>query len=57
MSYNGQLNFGLTADYDALADVESLAGELHGAIAELADVAGVAHSNGSGSRRATVPTT
>ncbi len=25
MSYNGQLNFGLTADYDALADVETLA--------------------------------
>ena len=28
MSYNGQLNFGLTADYDALADVEALADEL-----------------------------
>ena len=28
MSYNGQLNFGLNADYDALADVETLAEEL-----------------------------
>ena len=28
MSYDGQLNFGLNADYDALADVELLADEL-----------------------------
>ena len=28
MSYNGQLNFGLVADYDALADLEALADEL-----------------------------
>jgi diacylglycerol O-acyltransferase / wax synthase len=36
MSYNGQLNFGLTADYDALADVETLADEVRSSIAELA---------------------
>ena len=36
MSYNGQLNFGLTADYDALADVETLADELRSSIEELA---------------------
>jgi WS/DGAT/MGAT family acyltransferase len=35
MSYNGQLNFGLTADYDALADVEALADELRSSIEEL----------------------
>src|SRR5437588_75826 len=35
MSYNGQLNFGLTADYDALADVAMLAEELRSSIAEL----------------------
>ncbi len=35
VSYNGQLNFGLTADYDALADLETLAEELRGAIAAL----------------------
>jgi diacylglycerol O-acyltransferase / wax synthase len=36
LSYNGQLNFGLVADYDALADVEVLADELRSAIDELA---------------------
>jgi WS/DGAT/MGAT family acyltransferase len=40
MSYNGQLNFGLTADYDALADVEVLAHELRASIEELAAAAG-----------------
>jgi WS/DGAT/MGAT family acyltransferase len=39
MSYNGQLNFGLTADYDALPDVETLADGLRSAIAELAEAA------------------
>ena len=40
MSYNGQLNFGLTADYDALADVETLADELRSSIDELLAAAG-----------------
>ena len=40
MSYNGQLNFGLNADYDALADVERLAQDLTDAIAELLRAAG-----------------
>jgi hypothetical protein len=40
LSYNGQLNFGLVADYDALADVETLADELRESIAELAQAAG-----------------
>jgi diacylglycerol O-acyltransferase / wax synthase len=39
MSYNGQLNFGLTADYDALPDVEVLADEVRSAIEELVDAA------------------
>jgi WS/DGAT/MGAT family acyltransferase len=46
MSYNGQLNFGLTADRDALADVEFLADELRGAIAELAQAADVGRPAG-----------
>jgi WS/DGAT/MGAT family acyltransferase len=46
MSYNGQLNFGLTADYDALSDLEALADELRGAIEELADAAGVGEITG-----------
>jgi diacylglycerol O-acyltransferase / wax synthase len=56
MSYNGQLNFGLTADYDALSDVSALAEQLGDAIAELAEAAGVPASNGSGPRHATVKT-
>ena len=39
MSYNGQLNFGLAADYDALADIDVLADELRASIAELSDAA------------------
>jgi WS/DGAT/MGAT family acyltransferase len=39
MSYHGQLNFGLTADYDALADVDVLAEELRSAIEELSAAA------------------
>ena len=40
MSYNGQLNFGLNADYDAMADLEALAEELRASIDELVAVAG-----------------
>ncbi len=40
MSYNGQLNFGLLADYDGLSDVEVLAEELRLTIDELAAAAG-----------------
>jgi diacylglycerol O-acyltransferase len=39
MSYNGQLNFGLVSDFDALEDLETLAEELQSAIAELAAAA------------------
>jgi diacylglycerol O-acyltransferase / wax synthase len=42
MSYNGQLNFGLNADYDALPDLEALADELRSSIAELVAAAGEA---------------
>ena len=34
-SYNGQLNFGLVGDYDAMADLESFALDLDGALAEI----------------------
>jgi diacylglycerol O-acyltransferase / wax synthase len=40
LSYNGQLNFGLVADFDALADVETLADELRASIEELGSAAG-----------------
>jgi diacylglycerol O-acyltransferase len=41
MSYNGQLNFGLTADFDALRDVEVVAEEIESCIEELAAAASV----------------
>jgi diacylglycerol O-acyltransferase / wax synthase len=42
MSYYGQLNFGLNADYDALPDLEALAEELGASIDELVAAAGEA---------------
>jgi len=41
MSYNGALDFGLNADYDALGDVEALADELRASIEEIVAAAGV----------------
>jgi diacylglycerol O-acyltransferase len=41
MSYDGQLNFGLTADFDALRDVEVVAEEIESCIEELAAAASV----------------
>jgi diacylglycerol O-acyltransferase len=52
MSYDGQLNFGLNADYDALEDVELLAQDLTEAIAELVQAAaGVTPGGGSSNGR------
>jgi WS/DGAT/MGAT family acyltransferase len=36
MSYNGQVNFGLTGDYDAMADIDSFGLDLEAAVEELA---------------------
>jgi WS/DGAT/MGAT family acyltransferase len=51
MSYYGQLNFGLVADYDALGDVELLAEELQSAIEELVAAAGKPTRNGHRAQR------
>ena len=40
MSYDGRIDFGLVADYDALPDLDALAAGLEAEIAALADVAG-----------------
>jgi WS/DGAT/MGAT family acyltransferase len=40
MSYNGQLNFGLSGDYDTLADLDTLADELRSSIEEIVAAAG-----------------
>ena len=50
MSYNGQLNFGLNADYDAMPDLEALADELRASIDELATAAGAVSANGARGR-------
>jgi WS/DGAT/MGAT family acyltransferase len=44
MSYDGRIDFGLLADYDALPDLDALAERLDAAIAELASAAGAAVS-------------
>jgi diacylglycerol O-acyltransferase / wax synthase len=54
VSYDGQLDFGLNADYDALADVELLAHDLIDSIAELADAAGLGPIAGDAAASAVV---
>ncbi len=49
MSYNGQVDFGLIGDYDAMADLDSFGLDLEGAIAE---IAGEAASAGRQAQRA-----
>jgi diacylglycerol O-acyltransferase len=50
MSYDGQLGFGLLGDYDAMPELDDLAADLAGAIAELSVAAGAA-ATGSKRRR------
>ena len=44
MSYNGQVNFGLIGDYDAMADLDSFGLDLEGAVAEIVDATPAARS-------------
>ena len=60
MSYNGRVNFGLTADYDAMPDLDQLADDLQASIAELADAvpsaeAGKGRKPGRRKRRSEAP--
>jgi hypothetical protein len=48
MSYNGRVNFGLTADYDAMPDLDALAEDLEASIAELAAAAPSARGDEAG---------
>lgn len=54
MSYDGAINFGLVGDYDAMADLDRLAEDLEGSIAELCAATGGRQSSRrrSGSSRA-----
>ncbi|MGI9020706.1 MAG: WS/DGAT/MGAT family O-acyltransferase [Solirubrobacterales bacterium] len=51
MSYDGQINFGLIGDHEAMADLESLARDLVDSIEELAAAAGVEAKGQKKSRR------
>jgi WS/DGAT/MGAT family acyltransferase len=52
MSYDGRIDFGLVSDYDALPDLDDIAGALDASIAELAGAAGVpAGTRGKRARR------
>ncbi len=58
MSYNGRLGFGLLADFDALPDLEEIAGQLEDAIDDLATAAGADVRLGrTGPRRRPTPVT
>jgi hypothetical protein len=46
VSYNGARNFGLVGDFNALHDLEALAGDFLVALEELADAAGVSTADG-----------
>ena len=41
LSYHGRLNFGLVGDFNALHDLEDLAGDFNAGLHELADAAGI----------------
>jgi diacylglycerol O-acyltransferase len=50
MSYNGQVNFGLIGDYDAMADLDSFALDLEAATAEIVGTAPKAKKRGKASK-------
>jgi hypothetical protein len=42
MSYDGQMNFGLLGDYDAMPDLDELGAAIESALAELVSLAAAA---------------
>jgi diacylglycerol O-acyltransferase len=52
MSYNGKVDFGLLADYDAMPDLEDFGGMLEDALAELLEAASGAASSHEAERQA-----
>jgi hypothetical protein len=52
MSYDGRIDFGLVGDYDAMADLDSFALDLEGAIAEAVAAAPPAGGDAQPSERA-----
>jgi hypothetical protein len=47
MSYNGQMNFGLLGDYDAMPDLEAFGEAIEASLAELVSLAGRAVQSGA----------
>ena len=56
MSYNGQVNFGLIGDYDAMADLDSFALDLEAATAEIVATAADEAEGAEGRRQRPPPT-
>jgi diacylglycerol O-acyltransferase len=52
MSYNGGINFGLTADYDSMPDLDALLDDLNASVDELVVAAGSAERDGVSTTRA-----
>jgi hypothetical protein len=52
MSYNGQLNFGLIADYDAMPSLEDFAEDLRTSIEEVGEAAGLPPAKKKRAKRA-----
>ena len=52
MSYNGQVNFGLIGDYDAMADLDSFGLDLEAAIEEIVATAAAARDDAQRTTRA-----
>jgi hypothetical protein len=60
MSYNGKVDFGLLAEYDAMPDLDAFAGHLEESLAELlaaARKAGTASARSNGSKKDGTPGT
>lgn len=57
MSYNGRVNFGITADYDAMPNLEALAEDTRAAIDELSAASSAAGPDGKPRRRRPRPKT
>ena len=51
MSYNGRINFGITADYDSMPDLDALAEDLQASLAELSEAASAEGGDVAKSRR------
>jgi diacylglycerol O-acyltransferase / wax synthase len=55
MSYDGQMDFGLLADYDAVPDLEELGGHVEASLAELLEAARTRSRKGTSARKGAAP--